>query len=114
LARVISGRGAHEDRASGAAATGITCVVVIGIAMPFLISLAYPFSTRTLTRLDSRLAAPSLRREDGSLGVVRAPSGDIRMIRRTLAQGGQMHIADTEQGGDRFVRVVDITPVRRR
>jgi hypothetical protein len=95
---------------SGAAqTTGITGVVMIGIAMPFLISLAYPFSMRTLTRLDSRLATASLQREDWSLGVVRVPSGYIRMIRRTLAQGGQTHIADTEQGGDRFVRVVDIT-----
>ncbi|AKL68113.1 hypothetical protein [Streptomyces sp. Mg1] len=92
-----------------AQATGITGVVVIGIAMPLLISLAYPFSTRTLSRLDSRMAAASLRREDWSLGVVRVPTGDIRMIRRTLAQGGRPHIADTKQGGDQFVRVVDIT-----
>ncbi|MFJ4624673.1 hypothetical protein [Streptomyces sp. NPDC088812] len=93
----------------GGAATGITGAVVIGIAMPLIISLAYPFSTRTLTRLDSRMAAASLQREDWSLSVIRVPSGDIRKIRRTLAQGGQPHLADTKQGGDHFVRVIDIT-----
>ncbi|MFF4305527.1 hypothetical protein [Streptomyces sp. NPDC001601] len=93
----------------GGAATGVMGVVVIGIAIPLLISLAYPFSTRTLTRLDSRMAAASLQREDWSLGVVRVPSGDIRTIRRTLAQGGQLHIEDTKRGGEQFVRVIDIT-----
>ncbi|MER8066953.1 MULTISPECIES: hypothetical protein [Streptomyces] len=95
---------------SGAAqATGITDFVVVGIAPPLLISLAYPFSTRTLTRLDSRLAAASLQREDWSLGVVRVPSGSVRTIRRTLSQGGELHISDTKRGGDQLVRVVDIT-----
>lgn len=95
---------------SGAAqSTGITGVVVIAIATPLVISLTYPFSTRTLTRLDSRMAAASLQREDWSIGVVRVPSADVRMIRRALAQGGQMHIADTKRGGEQFVRVVDIT-----
>ncbi|WP_189877111.1 hypothetical protein [Streptomyces bluensis] len=95
---------------SGAAqATGITGFIVVGIAIPLLISLTYPFSTRTLRRLDSRMMAASLRREDWSLGVVRVPSGSVRPIRRALAQGGVLHITDTNRGRDELVRVVDIT-----
>jgi hypothetical protein len=95
---------------SGAAqATGITGFIVVGIAFPLFIALACPFSTRTLRRLDSRMMAASLRREDWSLGVVRVPSGDVRQIRRALTQGGELHITDTSRGRDELVRVVDIT-----